>query len=127
MLSTRPEERSRPTPEINTRSGGVQFINPRFPNNPNFLFSQSDPGVQRIDLPNGNIRWNIKAGNESYRIEYHNQHTSGDHYDGGHYHVYRTSPGRNYRLRNYDPDSRAERNSGVFAPNDLLPTLNRSR
>lgn len=110
--------------------GRINAGKPRFPEDPNDLFPDNYPGMEKIVKPDGKIDFMVQAGDGTYKVEFHPSHAGEGHYNGNHYHVLKlgrfpklgkTQPPY-FRLPNLDPDIPAQ--GGTFASGDLLPTKN---
>ena len=95
-------------------------------------FPENYPGMKMKVQPDGKVIFEVEAGGYIYKVEYHPNHGSSDHYDENHYHVKKQSnvppPGKtktvDFRIPNLDPNSPTTSEGGTFAPGDLLPTKN---
>jgi len=105
-----------------------------FPDDPNSLFPENYAGMTKTVGPDGKISYEVQAGEKTYSVECHPQHTGAGHFPGDHYHVYKqadfpmppkTQPNW-FRVPNLNPGTPATPGGGTFAPGDPLPTLNRT-
>jgi hypothetical protein len=105
---------------------------PVFPNDSSKLFPENYLGMKIIkDTPTKKI-FEVQSGNETYQVVWEAEHSGAGHFAGDHYHVYRTTGSRNYRIFNKDPmtPTVAEPPNPypkTFAPGDALPTDHTTR